>query len=50
MLKILRGKYPPIEGYSSELIDIIKRCLTQVEIHRKSAQPSNEFRINSFVS
>lgn len=28
--KILRGRYPPIFGYSSELLDIIRRCMTQV--------------------
>ena len=30
ILKILRGKYPPVAGYSPDLIDIVKRCLTQV--------------------
>eukprot|EP00199_Chlamydomonas_sp_CCMP681_P000941 CAMPEP_0119104632 /NCGR_PEP_ID=MMETSP1180-20130426/2800_1 /TAXON_ID=3052 ORGANISM="Chlamydomonas cf sp, Strain CCMP681" /NCGR_SAMPLE_ID=MMETSP1180 /ASSEMBLY_ACC=CAM_ASM_000741 /LENGTH=504 /DNA_ID=CAMNT_0007089451 /DNA_START=36 /DNA_END=1546 /DNA_ORIENTATION=+ len=29
ILKILRGKYPPVQGYSPEVSDIIKRCLTQ---------------------
>lgn len=30
ILKILRGKYPPISGYSPDISDVIKRCLTQV--------------------
>ncbi|MEW5302088.1 MAG: hypothetical protein WDW36_004898 [Sanguina aurantia] len=29
ILKILRGKFPPVQGYSPEVTDIIKRCLTQ---------------------
>lgn len=29
ILKILRGKYPPVVGYSPEVSDVIKRCLTQ---------------------
>ncbi|GMH45985.1 hypothetical protein BSKO_13949 [Bryopsis sp. KO-2023] len=34
ILKILRGRYPPLAGYSTELIDMIKRCLTQVASRR----------------
>lgn len=30
ILKILRGKYPPVTGYSKELTDIVKSCLTLV--------------------
>jgi serine/threonine protein kinase len=30
ILKILRGKYPPISGYSKELTSIVKSCLTLV--------------------
>lgn len=30
ILKILRGKYPPLTGYSKELTDIVKSCLTLV--------------------
>lgn len=30
ILKILRGKFPPVSGYSPEIQDLIKRCLTQV--------------------
>jgi streptolysin S family bacteriocin protoxin len=30
ILKILRGKYPPLTGYSKELTDIVKCCLTLV--------------------
>jgi NIMA (never in mitosis gene a)-related kinase len=29
ILKILRGKYPAVTGYSPEISDLIKRCLTQ---------------------
>ena len=29
ILKILRGKYPAVTGYSPEVSDLIKRCLTQ---------------------
>ncbi len=29
ILKILRGKYPPVVGYSPDVSDVIKRCLTQ---------------------
>ncbi|KAL6749037.1 NIMA-related kinase 4 [Haematococcus lacustris] len=29
ILKILRGKYPPVSGYTPEVSDIVKRCLTQ---------------------
>ncbi len=31
ILKILRGKFPPVTGYSPEISDLIKRCLTQVK-------------------
>lgn len=34
ILKILRGKYPPVSGYSPEMVDIIKRCLTQAATRR----------------
>lgn len=34
ILKILRGKYPPVNGYSQEMVDIIKRCLTQAASRR----------------
>jgi hypothetical protein len=30
ILKILRGKYPTVQGYSKELTDIVKACLTLV--------------------
>ena len=30
ILKILRGKFPPVTGYSPDISDLIKRCLTQV--------------------
>jgi hypothetical protein len=30
ILKILKGKYPPVTGYSKELLDIVKSCLTLV--------------------
>jgi hypothetical protein len=31
ILKILRGKYPPVTNfYSADVSEIIKRCLTQV--------------------
>lgn len=30
ILKILRGKYPAVSGYSPDISDVIKRCLTQV--------------------
>lgn len=30
ILKILRGKFPPVSGYSPDICDLIKRCLTQV--------------------
>lgn len=30
ILKILRGKYPPLTGYSKELTAVVKGCLTQV--------------------
>lgn len=30
ILKILRGKYPAVSGYSKELVDIVKACLTLV--------------------
>eukprot|EP00195_Chlamydomonas_chlamydogama_P009069 CAMPEP_0202904676 /NCGR_PEP_ID=MMETSP1392-20130828/30593_1 /ASSEMBLY_ACC=CAM_ASM_000868 /TAXON_ID=225041 /ORGANISM="Chlamydomonas chlamydogama, Strain SAG 11-48b" /LENGTH=558 /DNA_ID=CAMNT_0049592433 /DNA_START=449 /DNA_END=2125 /DNA_ORIENTATION=- len=29
ILKILRGKYPPVTGYSPDIAELIKRCLTQ---------------------
>ncbi|PNG99474.1 Serine/threonine-protein kinase Nek1, partial [Tetrabaena socialis] len=29
ILKILRGKFPPVAGYSPDILDLIKRCLTQ---------------------
>ncbi|EFJ45748.1 NimA-related protein kinase 4 [Volvox carteri f. nagariensis] len=29
ILKILRGKFPPVTGYSPDISDLIKRCLTQ---------------------
>ncbi|KAG2429699.1 hypothetical protein HYH02_013957 [Chlamydomonas schloesseri] len=29
ILKILRGKFPPVSGYSPDICDLIKRCLTQ---------------------
>ncbi|KAG2487503.1 hypothetical protein HYH03_013921 [Edaphochlamys debaryana] len=29
ILKILRGKFPPVSGYSPDISDLIKRCLTQ---------------------
>lgn len=29
ILKILRGKYPAVTGYSLDISDLIKRCLTQ---------------------
>ncbi|KAF6255804.1 NimA-related protein kinase 4 [Scenedesmus sp. NREL 46B-D3] len=28
ILKILRGKYPAVQGYSKELTDVVKACLT----------------------
>jgi len=37
ILKILRGKFPPVTGYSAELQDIVKRCLTQAAQKRPSA-------------
>jgi len=37
ILKILRGKFPPVTGYSTELQDIVKRCLTQAAQKRPSA-------------
>uniref|UniRef100_A0A061SER0 non-specific serine/threonine protein kinase n=1 Tax=Tetraselmis sp. GSL018 TaxID=582737 RepID=A0A061SER0_9CHLO len=37
ILKILRGKFPPVTGYSPELQDIVKRCLTQAAQKRPSA-------------
>lgn len=36
ILKILRGKYPPITGYSKELINIVKSCLTLVGVLRRN--------------
>jgi hypothetical protein len=30
ILKILRGKYPAVQGYSKELTDVVKACLTLV--------------------
>jgi hypothetical protein len=30
ILKILRGKYPALTGYSPDISDLVKRCLTQV--------------------
>eukprot|EP00899_Mesostigma_viride_P029183 jgi/Mesvir1/944/Mv17498-RA.1 len=29
ILKILKGKYPPVKGYSAELQDVMSRCLTR---------------------
>jgi len=37
ILKILRGKFPPVTGYSPELQDIVRRCLTQAAQKRPSA-------------
>ena len=34
ILKILRGKYTAVTGYSSDLVDIVKRCLTQSATRR----------------
>jgi NIMA (never in mitosis gene a)-related kinase len=33
ILKILRGKYPPVTNYSADVAEIIKKCLTQVCRH-----------------
>ena len=49
ILKILRGKYTAVTGYSSDLVDIVKRCLTQSAtrrantggLHRELARPSS---------
>ena len=49
ILKILRGKYTAVTGYSSDLVDIVKRCLTQSAtrrantggLHRQVAGPSS---------
>ena len=30
ILKILRGKFPPVTGYSPDISELIKLCLTQV--------------------
>eukprot|EP00955_Chlamydomonas_euryale_P065426 359240-Chlamydomonas_euryale.AAC.2 len=30
ILKILRGRYPPLTGFSAEMCDLVKCCLTQV--------------------
>jgi len=30
ILKILRGVYLPVSGYSQELMDVVHACLTQV--------------------
>ncbi|KAK9867887.1 hypothetical protein WJX84_001961 [Apatococcus fuscideae] len=34
IMKILRGQYRPVTGYSAELADIVKRCLTQSTARR----------------
>lgn len=34
ILKIIRGKYPAVSGYSKDLIDVVKSCLTQ-NVHRR---------------
>lgn len=34
MLKILRGRYPPLTGYSRELTEVVKACLTLVRVIR----------------
>ncbi|KAK9836508.1 hypothetical protein WJX74_001940 [Apatococcus lobatus] len=34
IMKILRGQYRPIVGYSADLTDIVKRCLTQSTARR----------------
>lgn len=30
IMKILKGRYPPVTGYSAELTDVIKACLALV--------------------
>ncbi|WIA21015.1 hypothetical protein OEZ85_005347 [Tetradesmus obliquus] len=39
ILKILRGKYPAVQGYSKELTDVVKACLTLD--HRKRPDTSS---------
>lgn len=34
IMKILRGQYRPVIGYSADLTDIVKRCLTQSAARR----------------
>ena len=34
IMKILRGQYRPVTGYSADLTDIVKRCLTQSTARR----------------
>ena len=53
ILKILRGKYTAVTGYSSDLVDIVKRCLTQSAtrrantggLHIRVARPSSRHLI-----
>ncbi len=34
IMRILRGQYKAVVGYSAELVDLIKRCLTQAAARR----------------
>jgi serine/threonine protein kinase len=45
ILKILRGKYPALTGYSPDISDLVKRCLTQNANRRP-----NTFKVRVRVS
>jgi NIMA (never in mitosis gene a)-related kinase len=30
VMKILRGKYQPVDGYGADLVEVVAACLTQV--------------------
>ncbi|KAK9829475.1 hypothetical protein WJX72_006083 [[Myrmecia] bisecta] len=38
IMRILRGQYKPVVGYSAELVDLIKRCLTQAAARRPNTE------------
>jgi hypothetical protein len=56
ILKILRGKYPPLTGYSKELTDIVKGCLTLVSLLSwyqhvlPILTPMNKWCLNDFTA
>jgi hypothetical protein len=44
ILKIIRGKYPPVIGYCADMISIIKMCLTQVRTALLHALPARHLQ------